>query len=126
MLSFAIIPALATAALATVANVPTSLVDADKDVHDAGIGPDQIVAKFVRSSDGAQIYAEAVGDPSNPPIVLVPGYTLSTISFDKQFEDQTMREQLYMVCYFTSRPIDFSDLVFLRSAWTLAGTARVR
>ncbi|KAL1678986.1 Alpha/Beta hydrolase protein [Schizophyllum commune] len=97
MLSFAILPALATAALATVANVPTSLVDADKDVHDAGIGPDQIVAKFVRSSDGAQIYAEAVGDPSNPPIVLVPGYTLSTISFDKQFEDQTMREQLYMI-----------------------------
>ncbi|KAL1746691.1 Alpha/Beta hydrolase protein [Schizophyllum fasciatum] len=97
MLSFAILPALATAALATVTSVPTSLVDADKDVHDAGIGPDQIVAKFVKSSDGAQIYAEAVGDPSKPPLVLVPGYTLSTISFDKQFEDEKMRENLYMI-----------------------------
>ncbi|TRM69000.1 Alpha/Beta hydrolase protein [Schizophyllum amplum] len=97
MKSFAILPFIASAALAAVANVPTSIVDADKDVSDAGVSKDQIVAKFVESSDGSKIYAEAVGDPSNPPLVFVPGYTISTMAFDKQFENETMREQLYMV-----------------------------
>ncbi len=54
-------------------------------------------SKFVTSSDGSKIYAEAVGDPTKPALVLVPGYMLSTMVFDKQFEDKELQKELYLV-----------------------------
>ncbi|THU91361.1 alpha/beta-hydrolase [Dendrothele bispora CBS 962.96] len=58
-----------------------------------------ISSKFVPSSDGSLIYAEAVGDPNKPALVLVPGYTLSTQVFDKQFDDEEMRKELFLIRY---------------------------
>lgn len=55
---------------------------------------------FVTSSDGARIYAEATGDPTKPALVLASGYTLSTVVFDKQFQDEELKKELYLVCTF--------------------------
>lgn len=59
-----------------------------------------ITSKLVKSSDGSIIHAEATGNPKGPALVFVPGYTLCTIVFEKQFDDPVMREQLYMVGQF--------------------------
>ncbi|KAJ7577064.1 Alpha/Beta hydrolase protein [Mycena floridula] len=58
-----------------------------------------ITKTFVTSSDGAKIYAEAVGDPGKPALILVPGYTLSTVVFDKQFHDPLLQKELFMIRY---------------------------
>lgn len=62
----------------------------------------KIATELVTSSDGSTIYAEAVGDPTHPALVLVPGYTLSTMVFDKQFHDPRLRNELYMESTFFS------------------------
>jgi len=61
-----------------------------------------ILKKFVPSTDDSLIYAEATGDPSKPALVFVPGLTMTTQVFDKQFLDEEMRKELYMVYLFSS------------------------
>ena len=51
----------------------------------------------VVSSDGGKIYAEAVGDPSKPAIVFIPGYSLPSLVFQKQFEDGDLLKEFYLV-----------------------------
>ena len=58
-----------------------------------------MVSKCVTSSDGAQIYTEAYGDPSKPALILVAGYTMNTIAFEKQIE---LSKDLYLVSSPTS------------------------
>ncbi|KAK7436743.1 hypothetical protein VKT23_009829 [Stygiomarasmius scandens] len=60
-----------------------------------------ISKKFVPSTDGSLIYAEATGDPTKPALVLVPGLTMTTQVFDKQFLDEEMRKELFMIRYDT-------------------------
>ncbi|OBZ69450.1 putative oxidoreductase EphD [Grifola frondosa] len=55
--------------------------------------------KIVKSSDGTPIYAEAIGNPANPSVVLVHGMTLSAATFDLLFNDQRLVDQLYLVRY---------------------------
>ncbi|KAL1744484.1 Alpha/Beta hydrolase protein [Schizophyllum fasciatum] len=55
-----------------------------------------MVSKYVTSSDGAQIYCEAYGDPSKPALILVAGYTMNTIAFEKQLE---LQKDLYLILY---------------------------
>ncbi|KAI5892640.1 alpha/beta-hydrolase [Schizophyllum commune H4-8] len=55
-----------------------------------------MISKYVTSSDGAQIYTEAYGDPSKPALILVAGYTMNTIAFEKQIE---LSKDLYLVLY---------------------------
>ncbi|KAJ7817275.1 alpha/beta-hydrolase [Mycena olivaceomarginata] len=57
------------------------------------------VSKLCLSSDGAQIYAEASGNPANPSVVFAHGFALSGIVFDKLFSDPRMLEKLYLVRY---------------------------
>ncbi|KAJ7577065.1 Alpha/Beta hydrolase protein [Mycena floridula] len=58
-----------------------------------------ITKALVTSSDGAKIYAEAVGDSGKPALILVHGYTLSTVVFDKQFHDLLLQKELFMIRY---------------------------
>ena len=51
-------------------------------------------SQYVVSSDGARIYAEAHGNPSNPALVLTSGYTLNYICFEKQL---ALSKALYLV-----------------------------
>ncbi|KAL1707992.1 Alpha/Beta hydrolase protein [Schizophyllum commune] len=55
-----------------------------------------MVSRYVTSSDGAQIYTEAYGDPSKPALILVAGYSLHSIVFEKQLE---LQKDLYLVLY---------------------------
>lgn len=50
----------------------------------------------LKSSDGCKIYAEAIGDPSRPHVVLLHGYSLSGATFD-DFCRVPSLDQLYVV-----------------------------
>lgn len=55
------------------------------------------VVRTPRSSDGTQIYAEAVGNPRNPHVVFVHEATLCASVFDELFEDSRLTDHLFMV-----------------------------
>ncbi|KAH7884167.1 alpha beta-hydrolase [Phlebopus sp. FC_14] len=56
--------------------------------------------RIIRSKDETEIYAEAVGDPSLPlSIVFIHGLGLSSIVFEKLFQDRTLLENAYLVRY---------------------------
>ncbi|EIW74739.1 alpha beta-hydrolase [Coniophora puteana RWD-64-598 SS2] len=57
------------------------------------------VVKQLKSTDGNDIYAEAVGDPSKPAVVLVHGFMLSAGAFDNLFADQKLLDKLYLIRY---------------------------
>lgn len=50
--------------------------------------------KFISSTDGAKIYAEAHGDPSNPALILTAGYGFNYLCFEKQL---ALAEHVYLV-----------------------------
>ncbi|KAF8990565.1 alpha/beta-hydrolase [Cyathus striatus] len=54
---------------------------------------------LIMSSDGTQIFASAVGNPRNPPIVFVHGYTLSAAVFDDLFKEQQLNSRYYLLSY---------------------------
>jgi pimeloyl-ACP methyl ester carboxylesterase len=56
------------------------------------------IIKFVKSKDGLNIYAEAVGDPSKPHVVFVHGLGLSGIAWDAQFSNSQLIKRIYAVC----------------------------
>ncbi|KAK2466552.1 hypothetical protein APHAL10511_001414 [Amanita phalloides] len=56
---------------------------------------------YVSSPDGTRIYAQALGDPSNPPIVFIHGFSLSSVIFDPIFDDPKWVERLYLIRYDT-------------------------
>ncbi|KAJ3529918.1 hypothetical protein NM688_g7786 [Phlebia brevispora] len=58
-----------------------------------------IVSKEVTSEDGTKILVEAAGDSSKPALVFIHGFGLTGISFDPQFEDPRLNENLYLVRY---------------------------
>ncbi|KZT62281.1 alpha/beta-hydrolase [Calocera cornea HHB12733] len=58
-----------------------------------------LTAKLLTSADGTPIYAEAVGDPSKPSIVFVPGLALSAVVFDPLFDNARLLSKYYLVRY---------------------------
>lgn len=54
-------------------------------------------AVYVNSADGTQIWAEATGNPKNPAVVFIPGFSCTSLAFDKQWYDPYMLANLYMV-----------------------------
>lgn len=59
-------------------------------------------AVYVTSADGTKIWAEATGNPKKPAVVFIPGFSCSSLAFDKQWSDPLMTSNLYMVCLFFS------------------------
>jgi len=57
------------------------------------------LALFIHSKDGTQLWAEAKGNPSNPHLVWIHGYLLSSLVFNKHFEDEAYLSNFYMVRY---------------------------
>ncbi|KAH9838238.1 alpha/beta-hydrolase [Rhodofomes roseus] len=55
--------------------------------------------RLLTSPDGTRIWAEAIGDPSNPAVVFIHGLACSATLFDKQFLDPVLLDRLYMVRY---------------------------
>ena len=54
-------------------------------------------AVYVTSADGTKIWAEATGNPKKPAVVFIPGFSCSSLAFDKQWSDPLMTSNLYMV-----------------------------
>jgi hypothetical protein len=52
--------------------------------------------KIATSLDGTKIWAEAVGDPSNPALVWVHGFATSALYFNKPFNDPDYLSKFYM------------------------------
>ena len=55
------------------------------------------VAVYVTSTDGTQIWAESTGDPSKPVVVFIPGFSCTSLAFNKQWADPSMKANLFMV-----------------------------
>ncbi|OCH85853.1 alpha beta-hydrolase [Obba rivulosa] len=58
-------------------------------------------SKVLQSTDGTEIYADAVGDPSKPSIVFIHGFSVSSMVFDIVFSDPKFFEHYYLVRYDT-------------------------
>ncbi|VDC05612.1 unnamed protein product [Peniophora sp. CBMAI 1063] len=56
-------------------------------------------AKRLTSADGTAVYAEAIGDPSNPSIVFLHGFSLSTVVWDCIFHEPRYTDKFYLVRY---------------------------
>lgn len=52
---------------------------------------------IAKSADGTEIYADAVGDPLNPVIIFIHGFSLSAIVFDEIFNDAKWSKNFYLV-----------------------------
>lgn len=59
--------------------------------------PSAVTSKYVTSSDGVKIYADAVGDPANPSIVFIHGFMLSAMAFDNIFFNEQYSSRYYLV-----------------------------
>jgi pimeloyl-ACP methyl ester carboxylesterase len=53
--------------------------------------------KYLTSSDGATIYADAVGDPRKPSVIFIHGAALSAVVFDGIFDHSVYRTEFYLV-----------------------------
>jgi hypothetical protein len=54
-------------------------------------------AVYVTSADGTQIWTEATGSPNKPAVVFIPGFSCTSLAFDKQWYNPFMTSSLYMV-----------------------------
>ncbi|KAJ6510662.1 Alpha/Beta hydrolase protein [Mycena sanguinolenta] len=55
--------------------------------------------QLLKSADGTDIYAEAVGDSSKPAVVFIHGFSMSSIAFNTIFVDPEWISNLYLVRY---------------------------
>ncbi|KAL4249077.1 AB hydrolase superfamily protein [Abortiporus biennis] len=55
--------------------------------------------RYVVSSDGVKIWADATGDPSKPPVVFIHGLSCTALVFDDLFSNPELTENLYMIRY---------------------------
>ncbi|KAK7677749.1 hypothetical protein QCA50_019301 [Cerrena zonata] len=74
------------------------------------------------SKDGTKIWAEAAGDPANPPVVFIHGVACTALVFDNQFSDSNLLDNIYMIRYEmrghgrSGHPLDFDSYASLRFA----------
>ncbi|KAL1962667.1 hypothetical protein VTN77DRAFT_9301 [Rasamsonia byssochlamydoides] len=59
----------------------------------------QPTRRTVISADGTKIWAEAVGNRSNPAVVFLHGFASSCAVFEKQFADALLVRNLYLIRY---------------------------
>lgn len=58
-----------------------------------------LTGRLLKSADGTNIYAEAVGDPSKPAVVFIHGFSMSSIAFNAIFSDPQWIASAYLVRY---------------------------
>lgn len=68
----------------------------------------------VRSADGTQIWAASAGRSASeaPVIVFVPGFSSSSLTFRKQFQDEDLLSRYCLVCYATLVSSPFFPFLF--------------
>ncbi|KDR74313.1 hypothetical protein GALMADRAFT_123754 [Galerina marginata CBS 339.88] len=57
------------------------------------------VERLLKSSDGADIFARAVGNHNNPSLVFIHGLALSGAVFDDLFKEEYLVDRFYLVSY---------------------------
>ncbi|KAK0472281.1 Alpha/Beta hydrolase protein [Armillaria novae-zelandiae] len=57
--------------------------------------------QYITSQDGTRIWADAAGTPGKPPVVFVHGFLCSSLNWAKQFSDEHLLNNLYMIKYET-------------------------
>ncbi|KAJ7896286.1 Alpha/Beta hydrolase protein [Mycena olivaceomarginata] len=55
--------------------------------------------RLLKSADGTEIYAEAVGDASKPAVVFIHGFSMSSMAFNAIFADPQWISKVYLVRY---------------------------
>ncbi|KAK0435266.1 hypothetical protein EV421DRAFT_1908741 [Armillaria borealis] len=55
--------------------------------------------QYITSQDGTHIWADAAGAPWKPPVVFVHGLLCSSLNWAKQFGDEQLLDNLYMIKY---------------------------
>jgi len=68
------------------------------------------LAVYVTSADGTQIWAESTGNPSKPAVVFIPGFSCTSLAFDKQWGSSFMKTNLFMVRKSSSGPSVIRDV----------------
>ena len=56
-----------------------------------------MVAKNVTSLDGTKVYADALGDPNNPSLVFVHGFSSSAAIFNVLFANAELSQRFHLV-----------------------------
>ena len=77
---------------ATFASHPYPVMASSSTIRDA-----RVHVRTATSSDGCEIYADAVGDASKPALVFIHGYTLCAAVWDDIFSDRRYSEQFFLV-----------------------------
>lgn len=54
-------------------------------------------ARYISSVDGTKVYADAIGDSSNPSIIFIHGFALSASVFDNIFIGKRYADNYYLV-----------------------------
>lgn len=85
--------------------------------------PLNISENFVVSADGTRIFAGAVGNPSNPALVFVHGFTLCGDVFNDIFANSDYSKDFYLVSHAAFalnafNDFSLSDLGTLRPSWS--------
>lgn len=57
--------------------------------------------QYITSQDGTHIWADAAGTPGKPPVVFIHGFLCSSLNWAKQFSDEQLLDNLYMIKYET-------------------------
>ncbi|KAJ7711987.1 Alpha/Beta hydrolase protein [Mycena metata] len=55
--------------------------------------------RVLKSADGTDVYAEAVGDSSKPAVVFIHGFSMSSMAFNAIFSDPKWIANVYLVRY---------------------------
>jgi pimeloyl-ACP methyl ester carboxylesterase len=53
--------------------------------------------RYVEGAGGARLFVEERGDPTRPAILWIHGYCQSSLSWDRQFEDEDLATQFHLV-----------------------------
>lgn len=78
--------------------------------------------QLVASADGTPIWAQAAGNPNNPAVVFIHGFSCTGLSFSKQFSDPDLLQNLYLLRYDvrghgrSGQPLEAKDYESLRHA----------
>lgn len=82
------------------------------------------IGQFVTSEDGTRIWADHIGDPSKPAVVFIPGFSCTSLAFEKQWNDPALLKDLHLVRV-VLRALFSTYLTMCRSDMMSEGRARV-
>ncbi|KAK6992929.1 putative oxidoreductase ephD [Favolaschia claudopus] len=90
--------------LAAASTLSSKVIDSNVSITptEANFGLSAVApGRFVTSTDGTKIFADARGDPSKPAVVFIHGFGVGAMAFNNVFDDPLWLSQVFMVRYDT-------------------------